>query len=152
VIHLSADIALGPGQTYAVVIGDREYLLKPGFAELALNTGAPVIPVYGSLEHGLRTRIDFWPPLDPGRGTRDEQIERLMKLYEAFVNERIRKQPESITWKKMRNHLKVPTPRPRSGTLGARARPGLTKVAGLHDHGASSEDGPSVLGRTGMRR
>jgi len=108
IIHVSADVAHGPGRRIPIQIGDRVYALRPGFPELALNTGSKVIPVFGRFIEGSRLLVEILPPLDPGRGGRDEQIEALMRQYAEFMNAVFKSYPQIITWKKMRNHLKMP--------------------------------------------
>ena len=107
IVFVAGDtFAPGPGRTHHIRLGDRLYEIKPGFAELALNTGATVIPSFGRFLEDGRMVIEFLPPLDPGRGTREEQIGALVRQYEAFVNETLRKYPDMLFWKRMATHLR----------------------------------------------
>jgi hypothetical protein len=105
IVHVAGDtFAPGPGMTYLVRIGDRRYELKAGFAELALNTGASVIPSCARfLEDGRLLHL-LLPPLDAGRGTREQQIQHLLDQYAAYVTDEHRAHP-AMTWKRMWNHL-----------------------------------------------
>jgi lauroyl/myristoyl acyltransferase len=111
VIHIVGDTyAKGPGRTYPIRIGDREYMIKAGFAELALNTGAKVLPVYGRFEADGRLLTEILPPLDPGRGSRVERIQALIQQYESFINSALKRHPVILSWKRMRAHLLHPRP------------------------------------------
>jgi lauroyl/myristoyl acyltransferase len=98
----------GHGATYHVRFGGRLYTIRPGFAELALNTGAAIVPVFGRFDEQGRLLLKFHAAFDAGRGTRAQQIESLMRQYEAFAESVIREHTEILNWKKMRNHLKLP--------------------------------------------
>jgi len=112
VIHIVGDtFAKGPGRTYQIRIGDREYSLKAGFAELALNTNAQVLPIFGRFEPDGRLLTEILPPLDPGRGTRDERIQAYIQLYAQFINSVLQRHPEILSWKRMKNHLRQPRSR-----------------------------------------
>jgi hypothetical protein len=109
IIHIGGDtFAEGPGRTFSIPVGDRLYEVKPGFAELALNTGASVIPSFGRFLEDGRLLLELLPPFDPGRGPRDEQIQNLIGQYTAFVNMVLKKYPEALFWKRLRVHLSRP--------------------------------------------
>jgi len=106
-IIINADtFAEGPGRTFTIHIGDRVYEIKPGFAELALNTGAQIIPSFGRFLEDGKLLLEFLPPLQPGAGPREQQVERLVHLYEEFVNQAIKAHPEMLFWKRMATHLR----------------------------------------------
>jgi len=108
VIHVSPDVIAFEGPTHAVRIGDRIYAMSGGIAELALNTGAPVIPAFGRFTERTRLLVELLPPLEAGAGSREQQIRNLLDGYGAFATDVCRRYPEAISWKKMRNHLKWP--------------------------------------------
>ena len=100
--------APGPGRTYTLTIGDRTYEVKPGFAELALNTGAEVVPVLGRFQDDGSLLFESRAALERGGGPREEQIRGLLKQYEAFINVSMREHPEMLSWKRIRTHLAHP--------------------------------------------
>jgi len=108
IVHVSPDVISYKGGTHRLVIGDRVYSMRSGFPELALNTGASVVPVFGRFLEDSRLLTEFLPPLEAGEGTREQQVEALLNAYAAFVTDVSRRMPEIILWKKMRNHLKWP--------------------------------------------
>jgi lauroyl/myristoyl acyltransferase len=103
--------AEGPGRTHWIEVGDRRYEIKPGFAELALNTGAVIIPTFGRFLEDGRVLLEFLPPFEIGRGTRDQQIAALVSQYADFVNMFLKTYPESLFWKRLRVHLNRPRKR-----------------------------------------
>jgi lauroyl/myristoyl acyltransferase len=91
-----------------VEIGGRAYQVKAGFAELALNTGAAILPFYGRILPDSRSQIHFLPPLEPGAGSRAVQAERLVNQYVAFVNRVWSESPAILWWNRIRRHLMRP--------------------------------------------
>jgi KDO2-lipid IV(A) lauroyltransferase len=113
VIHIAPDrSAAAPGPMYQFVIGDREYTIKTGFAELALNTGAAVIPIYGRYLADCRLQTILLPPLDSGAGARQAQVANLLQQYAQFMESIIRENPEILSWLKIGNHFREPQVRP----------------------------------------
>jgi acyl carrier protein len=106
VLRVPADNS-GPGDWLLLdwTLGDRKYRIRPGFAELALNTGAAVIPLYARFLEDGRLSIHVQPPLQAGAGTRHEQVRALVTQYAAFVNDSVKAHPEMMLWKKMSHHL-----------------------------------------------
>jgi acyl-coenzyme A synthetase/AMP-(fatty) acid ligase/lauroyl/myristoyl acyltransferase/acyl carrier protein len=100
--------------TLSVSMGGRLYDLKPGFAELALMTGAIVLPMYNAHESTGRMHTTFLPPLDAIRsnGSHAAQVSDLMDQYAQFVGSTWRMIPESIDWPIMRNYFNRPLVKP----------------------------------------
>jgi KDO2-lipid IV(A) lauroyltransferase len=114
VIHIVGDTAeKGPGVTIRFFAGNREYTVRTGFAELALNTGAAIIPAYGRFLEDGRLLTHLAPPLQAAGATRTEQVTSLVQQYGDFVDGVIRAYPEVLRWRKMANHLRHPL-RPRA--------------------------------------
>ena len=108
IVQILPDVIGGGPGTLPVIIGDRVYSLRPGFAELALNTAAAVVPAFGRFLEDGRLLTEFRSPLEAGQGTREQQVRSLLQAYAAFVTDVCRHMPEIVLWKKMRNHLKWP--------------------------------------------
>jgi amino acid adenylation domain-containing protein len=110
IVHIASDFGTtGPGLTYALQVGDRVYSIKAGFAELSLNTGAPLIPVFGRILEDGRVLTVLLPPLDPGPGARTQQIEALVRQYGEFMDHTFRRHPEILTWDRIRKHFRQPS-------------------------------------------
>ena len=108
IVYIVGDTSDAHGPRYPVTLGGRAYQVKAGFAELALNTGAAILPFYGRILPDSRSQIHFLPPLDPGPGTRAVQAERLVAQYAAFVNRVWSESPEILWWNRIRRHLMRP--------------------------------------------
>ena len=70
VVNFASDTKDVRGRTYKVSMGNRLYQIKGGFAEMALNTGAIVIPFNRYCLPDGRVQMEFFPPLQPGDGPR----------------------------------------------------------------------------------
>jgi amino acid adenylation domain-containing protein len=104
IINIVADNSDEHGKKYRVELAGREYRVKSGFAELALNTGAAIIPHYTTCLPDGRVQMNLLKPLEAGEGDRDEKIERLIGEYFAFINEAWVTHPEAIRWDRMKGH------------------------------------------------
>jgi amino acid adenylation domain-containing protein len=107
IIQLVGDIEYQDAK-HKLVLSRRKYGLKTGFAELALNTGALVIPVFNTLKPDGRIHTIFKPALDPGSGDRETQIGNLMNGYVSFMNSAWSEAPESLKWTRLRSHIRKP--------------------------------------------
>jgi amino acid adenylation domain-containing protein len=108
IVYIVGDTSDAHGPRYSVEIGGRAYQVKAGFAELALNTGAAILPFYGRILPDSRSQIHFLPPLEPGAGSRAVQAERLVNQYVAFVNRVWSESPAILWWNRIRRHLMRP--------------------------------------------
>jgi len=104
IINIAADASDNYGTRYRVKLAGREYQVKSGFAELALNTGAAIIPHYTTCLPDGRVQLNLLKPLEAGEGDRDEKIERLIGEYFAFINDVWVTHPEAIRWDRMKGH------------------------------------------------
>jgi amino acid adenylation domain-containing protein len=107
IIQLVGDIEYQDAK-HRLVLSGRKYALKTGFAELALNTGALVIPVFNTLKPDGRIHTIFRPALTPGSGDRETQIGNLMNGYVSFMNSAWSEAPESLKWTRLRSHIRKP--------------------------------------------
>jgi amino acid adenylation domain-containing protein len=108
IINIVGDTSDPYGQAHQIILGRRTYQIKSGFAELAFNTGAKIIPHFGgSLAEG-RPELNLLPPLDPGNGSRSEQIEKLIKDYTSFINYVWTTHPEFVSWEKIKKYFERP--------------------------------------------
>ena len=85
---------------------------RAGFAELALSSGAPVVPISARWEDdGDRVRLLVFPPLDPGGpdASHAERTRSLVELYTRFYDEQCRLYPYSVKLGRMRTLLRNET-------------------------------------------
>jgi acyl-CoA synthetase (AMP-forming)/AMP-acid ligase II/lauroyl/myristoyl acyltransferase/acyl carrier protein len=110
VVLMAGDGRGGRGATLLLPVCGRLHPFKAGFAEIALHSGAAVIPITTTLEADGRIRITFHPPLDPGAGDlpQSARVERLLRQYASFLEKMWRGAPENIDLRHMAWHLRLP--------------------------------------------
>jgi hypothetical protein len=81
----------------------RQRQLAAGFAELALKTGAHVVPVSYRFTSRGSFVLEFGPPLDAlgPQSTHDERVDALVAQYASFLRDQWRNHLWNIPW----NHL-----------------------------------------------
>ena len=89
---------------------NRRRYFKTGFAELALRTGSPIIPVFVTVDLRGQFKIEFLEPLDVGvtQMKHEERVEMLVKQYVALFEKQWAKEPGNIDWGQMKKHIKLP--------------------------------------------
>lgn len=105
VVNFASDTNDHSGKTYNVAIGNRNYQIKGGFAEMALNTGASIVPFNRYCLEDGRIKMEFFPPMEIGEGTREEIVERLVREYGAFIENCWRTHSDGISWARINRHL-----------------------------------------------
>ncbi len=110
VVQVANDVSYDDSNSIRKSIGGRLYDLKPGLAELALTTGATILPVYSTFDLAGTLHMNVLPALAPLRETTDREtrIHDLLDQYVAFLQEAWRNKPESIGWGSMRRFCTRP--------------------------------------------
>ena len=108
VINLASDTNDMQGRTYQTPVAGRVYQIKGGFAELALNTGAKIIPHFRHCLQDGSIQLSFGQQLEPGSGDRSKQVENLINGYASFIESTWAAHPEAMRWIKIRRHLSRP--------------------------------------------
>jgi acyl carrier protein len=88
----------------------RNRHFRPGVGELAVLTGAPVLPVFGVLTDKGRMLVQFLPELEraaPGL-TRKEAVDSYVGQYVRLLEQRWVLDPGSVVWEIARAHLGSP--------------------------------------------
>jgi amino acid adenylation domain-containing protein len=93
----------------SILLGDRMYMLKTGFADLSLNTSATIIPLYNTLLKDGHIHTIIKEEFDPGKGDRETRIQNLVTQYGKFINSAWLASPESLTWNRLQIHLSKPS-------------------------------------------
>jgi amino acid adenylation domain-containing protein len=90
-----------------VTIGGRHHRLRAGFADLALRSGAVVLPLQSALDDDGRIALCFDPPMVRGpRSTpRGERARAMTQRFAAFFDHTLRSAPESLSLRRMAYHL-----------------------------------------------
>ncbi len=108
-VHVLADGYKGQHPLTLSYCG-RERPFQTGFAELALLTGAAILPVAVTLTPQLRLRIQIGPALTPAPSSQPHAV-RVAQLVEGYADwlQRIyRTQPYEMAPYHMRRHLELP--------------------------------------------
>jgi len=109
----------------------RQRRIAAGFAELALKTGAHVMPIaYRFSPRGFFV-LEFGAPfhvLGP-QSSHDERVDSLIGQYANFLRDEWRRYPWNIHWEHLRYYCELPEVDP--GTLGAKAEEAIS--GGAHE-------------------
>ncbi len=111
IIQIIPDFGYDAADGLPVNIAAHRYLIKPGFAQLALLSDAVVVPLYTTrrIDGCLLTHFD--PPFDNGEDKPDfpAKIEHLLNQYGAFVERSWQAAPKSIHVQNIDSHLHRPS-------------------------------------------
>jgi len=109
IVHSMADGRWG-GDRIEMPFFNRKRVFQPGFAELAVMTGAPVLPVNVILQTDGRIRVDIGTRLTDHAGVKDrnQRVEKLVHEYVRQLTGRWRRYASNVEWFQMARHLKLP--------------------------------------------
>ena len=104
----------------------RQRRIAAGFAELALMTGANVVPIAYRFSPRGSFVLEFGAPFrDPGPGSaRDERIDSLVGQFARFLRDEWRRYPWNIPWHHLVHYCALPeldSGTVGTGAIGARA-------------------------------
>lgn len=97
IVHLLGDGYHGKSSINFEFVG-KVRGFRPSFAELALSTGAAVVPMIARLDMKGNIRVEIYPPLDSGDETMNHQ-DRVMLLLTQYID------MLSVLWKNEPQHL-----------------------------------------------
>jgi lauroyl/myristoyl acyltransferase len=98
------------GNSRTVEFFGRQRRLATGFAELAVDTPAHIVPVaYRFTQRGFFV-MELRPPLQRlgQERSREERVESLVDQYAEFLRDEWRRYPWNIHWKHLRHYLDLP--------------------------------------------
>jgi acyl-coenzyme A synthetase/AMP-(fatty) acid ligase/lauroyl/myristoyl acyltransferase/acyl carrier protein len=95
---------------YPISVCGRQYQARTGWADLAIQTGAAVIPVISILQPEGTIEVNFLPPFLWNKDNTDtfDQTAQLMQQFADFLSFAFLRYPESLRWKIMQNHYTYP--------------------------------------------
>lgn len=109
IVSYFSDAEDNTGRTHLVTLGSRQYEMKAGAPEMALNTGAAIVPFTRYCLPDGRIQMEFFPEIDhPIEGNRSDQVDHLIHEYAAFINRTWAEHPDAITWTRLLTHFKQP--------------------------------------------
>lgn len=108
-VHSLADGRWG-GDRAPVPFHRRMRVFQPSFAELAVMTGAPVLPADVILQVDGRLRIDIGARFSEAdaAASRSEKVDHLMREYVRHLAGRWRRHAGNLEWFQMNRHLTSP--------------------------------------------
>lgn len=108
VLHLAADGSFGSSGIDFPLHG-RARPFAAGFAELAIATGARVVPVFAAIAADGHLTIDFLEPFDTGEGMEHKaRVRHLIGQYVSTLEQRYREDPGNVRWVHYRRFFKLP--------------------------------------------
>jgi lauroyl/myristoyl acyltransferase len=110
VVQVVPDTGYNAADGVPLTIAGYRFLVRPGFAELALTADAAVVPFFATRRIDGRIDIRIFPPLDPGSPKADPaaRMQDLLVQYAAFVETAWRLAPESLLWQVIDMHMSRP--------------------------------------------
>jgi lauroyl/myristoyl acyltransferase len=111
IVQVIPDIGYDAAGGVPLNIGRYRFLIKPGFAELALSSGAVVIPHFTTRRTDGCILLRFFPPFDPPARSADHdaQVNHLLRQYAASVEKAWTLAPESLLWQVIDSHMQRPS-------------------------------------------
>lgn len=106
IVHLAADGSRGQSGLEIPFLGRRRRFAS-GFAEMALNCGAAVFPVFAPYDETGRARVQILEPLDPADGSapRPEKIGHLVNQYVRLLEARWRSDPANVRYTQLKKYF-----------------------------------------------
>jgi acyl-CoA synthetase (AMP-forming)/AMP-acid ligase II/acyl carrier protein/lauroyl/myristoyl acyltransferase len=93
-----------------------------GFAELALRTGAPIFPMFSTVQPGGKVHVEFCGPLTASSSTHQESAAHLVQEYVTLLERYWYKDPGSIRFYSLEKFLELPVASPNRRVLDAHSR------------------------------
>lgn len=110
IVSILPDAQGGISRSVQIPLHGRMRGFKTGFAELAIETGAAVIPVSVEVDvHSKKVSISFLEPLNTGLDdmNHSERVELLVQQYAAFLQDEWARCPGSVPLPQIRRHLGI---------------------------------------------
>lgn len=114
IVRIVNDMSYDAPNSHTKIIGQRQYSLKPGFADLAQTTGASVLPIHSTFDATGRVHLTICPalttPPDPGGVAGDNRayVDDLLDQYVAFLVATWRTAPASLGWGSLHRYTQRP--------------------------------------------
>lgn len=122
IFHTLGDGVYGKAAIELPLLGRTRSFLK-SYANLALSSGADVIPVFTHIELSGHIKVKFYPPLDKGNEDMvpEDRVSLMIQQYVSLLSEEYRRDPGSIHLKHMSRFLGYPPSEKNGDSLNAAA-------------------------------
>src|SRR5437870_11841779 len=126
VVHLAADGPKGESGFILTFLG-RQRHFAAGFAELAVKTGAVVVPVFAPFDEHGRVNIQILEALDGGSESmaHSERVELLVRQYARLLEQRWSQDPGNVHQRTRDKFLRLPVDQAFGNAAGAVLNEGL---------------------------
>ncbi len=110
IIRVYIDNGIASRGNWPAVICGKQYMMRAGWADLAVQTNAAVIPMAAAIYQDGSFELKFLPALKLSNQdhTREEKIGQLIEQYAQFLSYAYQEYPWSFGWRVMENHYKMP--------------------------------------------
>ena len=114
IIRVYIDNGIASRGTWPAEVCGKQYMMRAGWADLAVQTNAAVIPIIAALNLDGSFELKFLPALKLSNQehTREEKIGELIEQYAHFLSSAYQEYPWSFGWRVMENHYKMPDAAP----------------------------------------
>jgi|GEM_PF-2429400 len=108
IINIIGDSFDPYGKPYQIDVGGRAYRVKNGFADMAFNSNAKIIPYFGYCLPDGSLQTVILPPLQSSLADRNAKNDDLMNQYARFINFVWHNYPQAVRWGKIQNYFHMP--------------------------------------------
>jgi KDO2-lipid IV(A) lauroyltransferase len=107
IVMIVADGHMGSSRGIEFSLFGRRRVFRTGFAELALSTGAGIVPVSTSMDTTGHAVIRFMPPLEIPSLSHQQQTESLVSQYVEILHREWAENLGNVTWRHLKKFLQL---------------------------------------------
>lgn len=107
VLNIAGDGLMGEGG-FSIPFHGRRVTFRAGYADLALRTGAVLIPTFQYMDQDGRIELEIAPEIVPPAGNREDQIENMVQQYVQALSDRWPRLIHSLAWFKLQQYVDMP--------------------------------------------
>jgi KDO2-lipid IV(A) lauroyltransferase len=108
IVMIVADGYMGSSRGIPFPLFGRKRVFKTGFAELALRTGASVVPVSTSMSTDGTIEVRFMPSLEIPNLSHQQQTESLVSQYVEILRREWADNLGNLTWRHLEKFMQLP--------------------------------------------
>jgi amino acid adenylation domain-containing protein len=108
IVMIVADGYMGSSRGIEFSLFGRRRVFRTGFAELAVSTGAAIVPASVSMDTTGHVDVRFLPPLEIPGLSHEQQIESLVLQYVEILRREWAENLGNLRWKHLEKFLQLP--------------------------------------------